>query len=454
MNRKIILLLALMLAALAAVPAFAYEFSADCRGGVRWNNSTVTWRPSLVSFPLGSGWYQAIDAARVAWNSYAPGGNYRIAYTWDSDTNVTFNDNRNTIVMPATWDSSWDPYALALTFKRRSMCYVWPGPDADWVEADTAFNRNYAWETSLNPVGIGGSPYNATIVAMHEHGHGFGLAHENDGLATMNEYYPDGGTIGNGYLVQPHADDTKADRALYGTSSTQRDVASFAYRVASIAAQYPGTTELIPAPVSSFRNAPIALQFSVENRGTTDQSSVPVYFYLSPTRNGVTTSSYFIGSATLSLNSGVTTTPYASITIPSNAPTGYQYIGWIIDPLNSITESDENNNGVTLYAPTLIYANRAPTACFTANPHNGQAPQNVQFNAGCSSDPDGGTLTYSWDFGDGWTDEGVTVSHWFDAGPYEVTLTVTDSSGASATSVQNFYFFPQCTGFNCPAEPL
>lgn len=450
MNRKLSLLLALTLTALAAVPALAYEFSADCRGGVRWNNSTVTWRPSLVSFPQGSGWYQAIDAARVAWNSYAPGSVYRIAYTWDTDTNVTFGDNRNSIVMPASWDPTWEPLALAATFKRRSMCYVWPGPDADWVEADTAFNPNYPWETSLNPSAPGGSPYNATIVAVHEHGHGLGLAHEDDVLATMNAVYPDGGVIGNGNLVQPHGDDVRGDRSLYGTALTQRDVASSAYRETPYA---PGNSQLIPAPASSNRNAGVSVQFSVENRGTTDQSSVPVYFYLTPTRNGVTTSSYFIGSATLSLNSGVDTTPSAFITIPANAPTGYQYIGWIIDPLNSILESDENNNGVTLNSATLINTNRAPTACYTASPHNGNAPVLVQFNAGCSSDPDGGTLSYDWDFGDGSTDSGVTMSHYFDAGHYAVTLTVTDSSGASASTTQQFFFL-SCSGPQCPAEPL
>src|SRR4028118_346985 len=99
MTRKFSLLaLSTLFAVLAATPASAYEFWADCRGGVRWNNNDVPFRPSLVSFPQGSGWHQSIDASRVAWNAYAPGTNYRIHYTWDTSTNYAPNDGINTIV--------------------------------------------------------------------------------------------------------------------------------------------------------------------------------------------------------------------------------------------------------------------------------------------------------------------------------------------------------------------
>ncbi len=54
----------------------------------------------------------------------------------------------------------------------------------------------------------------------------------------------------------------------------------------------------------------------------------------------------------------------------------------------------------------------------------------VAFDAGASVDPDGGTLSYLWDFGDGQTGEGATPSHVYAAtGTYDVGLTVTDDSG-------------------------
>jgi PKD repeat protein len=431
MTRKLIVLLAFTLAVLASKPASAAEFIADCRGGVKWNSATVTWRPSLTSFPLNGGWYQSLDAARVAWNSYSPGGNYRINYTWETSTSTSNTDNRNSIVMPTPAGWIWSAAAAAVTLPRRSMCYTWPGPDANWVEMDTVYNPNAAWENSLNPVMPQGSPFNSTLVALHEHGHGMGLEHENDLLATMNVGYPVGGVIGTRNDVHPHADDTHGDRALYGVSGTQRDLAATAYR--TLQPDFPGSSQAIPAPASSNRNAPVSFQFTVENRGTTNQSSIPVYFYLSPTRN-VTTSSVFLGSTTLSMNFGATVTGTATVLIPATASTGSQYLGWIIDPLNGIVESDEGNNGVSLGSATVINANRAPTACFTYTPASGPAPLYVQFDAACSTDADGNSLTYAWDFGDGSTATGAQTEYEFYAqGFYPVQLTVTDSNGASST---------------------
>ncbi|MGI9533778.1 MAG: LamG-like jellyroll fold domain-containing protein [Thermodesulfobacteriota bacterium] len=68
-----------------------------------------------------------------------------------------------------------------------------------------------------------------------------------------------------------------------------------------------------------------------------------------------------------------------------------------------------------------------PVASFTATPNSGEVPLLVDFDASGSSDPEGDPLTYSWDFGDGNFDSGVTISHTYTAeGSYIVTLTVDD----------------------------
>jgi len=63
----------------------------------------------------------------------------------------------------------------------------------------------------------------------------------------------------------------------------------------------------------------------------------------------------------------------------------------------------------------------------------------VSFNAGCSSDPDGNPLTFTWDFGDGSTGSGVTATHYYSPGSYDATLTVTDSNGAVAYSYRSIF---------------
>jgi hypothetical protein len=60
----------------------------------------------------------------------------------------------------------------------------------------------------------------------------------------------------------------------------------------------------------------------------------------------------------------------------------------------------------------------------------------VPFNAGTSVDPNGSVVSYAWDFGDGATGEGVSVSHVFaQDGAYTVRLTVTDNDGLTDSEV-------------------
>jgi glucose/arabinose dehydrogenase len=76
-----------------------------------------------------------------------------------------------------------------------------------------------------------------------------------------------------------------------------------------------------------------------------------------------------------------------------------------------------------------------PTARATATPDHGPTPLTVSFDGRASSDPDGGTLTYSWDldgngtFGDSTT---ATPTHTYTTpGNYTARLRVTDGGGTS-----------------------
>jgi len=62
------------------------------------------------------------------------------------------------------------------------------------------------------------------------------------------------------------------------------------------------------------------------------------------------------------------------------------------------------------------------------------AAPRVDFDGRASADPDGTILSYSWDFGDGATGSGVSVTHTYDSlGSYDVQLLVADDKGGTAS---------------------
>ena len=83
--------------------------------------------------------------------------------------------------------------------------------------------------------------------------------------------------------------------------------------------------------------------------------------------------------------------------------------------------------------------NRAPTAVITATPTYGYGPLNVGFSAANSSDPEGGNLTYAWNFGDPSTTSDVSTNQnatwrYTTNGRYVATLTVSDGAKVGQTT--------------------
>jgi chitodextrinase len=94
--------------------------------------------------------------------------------------------------------------------------------------------------------------------------------------------------------------------------------------------------------------------------------------------------------------------------------------------------------GTSVEKTTLVVAsgaNAPPSAAFSVAPASPFAGELVRFTGG--SDPDGDSVTWSWDFGDGTTDTAAAPGHEYaNPGNYIVTLTVTDVHGASAATFQ------------------
>ncbi|HEX7077700.1 MAG TPA: Ig-like domain-containing protein, partial [Candidatus Eisenbacteria bacterium] len=97
----------------------------------------------------------------------------------------------------------------------------------------------------------------------------------------------------------------------------------------------------------------------------------------------------------------------------------------------SVTFVGNDGNGGSANATTAITVNNVnrPPVANVGGPYTGVVNVSVSFNGTASSDPDGDALSFAWDFGDGGTGTGSTVSHPYTApGAYLVTLTVMETS--------------------------
>ncbi len=88
-----------------------------------------------------------------------------------------------------------------------------------------------------------------------------------------------------------------------------------------------------------------------------------------------------------------------------------------------------------LYRIDYTTADRSPIATATATPSSGTSPLTVQFSSVGSGDPEGGPVTYRWEFGDGGTSTVANPTHTYSArGQFNAKLTVTDSGGKSGVA--------------------
>jgi glucose/arabinose dehydrogenase/PKD repeat protein len=79
--------------------------------------------------------------------------------------------------------------------------------------------------------------------------------------------------------------------------------------------------------------------------------------------------------------------------------------------------------------------NRNPVAKASANKTSGPSPLTVAFSSAGSADPEGGALTYSWNFGDGTTSTAANPTKTYSTnGNYTATLTVRDPQGLTGSA--------------------
>ncbi len=107
-----------------------------------------------------------------------------------------------------------------------------------------------------------------------------------------------------------------------------------------------------------------------------------------------------------------------------------------------LTVSDGTNTtpatAITVTATNTVAAtNRPPVAVAGGAPLSGTVPLTVNFSSAGSSDPEGATLTYSWQFGDGATATTANPSHTYaSAGTFSAHLSVSDGTNTTpATAI-------------------
>ncbi|HRK07975.1 MAG TPA: PKD domain-containing protein [Pseudobdellovibrionaceae bacterium] len=138
-----------------------------------------------------------------------------------------------------------------------------------------------------------------------------------------------------------------------------------------------------------------------------------------------------------------------NFTFADGFTTGFTANPQVVRELNSVLSTsvtvqvqDPFGLTATVHVPIQTQINQLPIANFSIQPRNALAPATLNFDASASSDPDGDTslLIYRWNFGDGETGTGRTITHTFqDPGEYTVRLSVIDEK--RGVGVQNRIVF-------------
>ncbi len=108
--------------------------------------------------------------------------------------------------------------------------------------------------------------------------------------------------------------------------------------------------------------------------------------------------------------------------------------GWCVATSGSNCVNSAGTPPDVLLDPVAM---NTPPVADAGGPYSGEAgTSEIRFDGSASSDADGDTLSFAWEFGDGSTASGMTPAYVYPAaGTYEVRLVVSDSSSSSEPSV-------------------
>jgi PKD repeat protein len=170
--------------------------------------------------------------------------------------------------------------------------------------------------------------------------------------------------------------------------------------------------------------APLTNQFPLANAGPDRTATVGTSVTLSG--SGSQDPDGTISSYSWSFGDGVSASGMTAVH-------AYTTVGTFAARLTVTDNTGATASDTATISVTPVATNRFPVASAGGNVA-GTAGSPISFSGAASQDPDGTINSYSWNFGDGATATGVSVSHAYpNAGTYTVRLTVTDNSGATAS---------------------
>jgi len=119
---------------------------------------------------------------------------------------------------------------------------------------------------------------------------------------------------------------------------------------------------------------------------------------------------------------------------------------------------DYGDTGSDTLTVTVTVPPNVPPVAEAGSDKSARVDEEISFDASASTDADGVIVSYSWDFGDGTTADGATVSHVYgDVGSYIVTLTVTDDfgdTGVDTLTVTVLEVLPPAIREHSPGSPM
>lgn len=352
--------------------AFGYTYYITVPGNnkIIWPGKQIRYRTAAGSFPPGSIQRSGLTRALGRWHE-CPGDFTFLTPIWD-DVDVGVHNGESEV-----WFTP-DPCVGAVHFG----LIKWNGTSAEFIESDVVFSTIPCWDDPLIPWAINSnSQFNIMIyggtqvmwepAAVHETGHGVGLAHTNNTYNVMGDpathVHANNGRIreyvgedaGNGTVFlygetdAIFSDDVGVSHWKYGWADgeysrhelTQIFTSDGSTVIGSDA--FEGVRRYNVKAGSTYK-----VQFTYENNGLGAMTNVSVGYYIS-TNNHITTCDTLFSSHTRNFYRDTVYTMKQSLAIPSNLTIGQTYyLGVIVDYTGQYFEVTEANNAT--YIPIKI----------------------------------------------------------------------------------------------------